>query len=178
MGSCRGVPLKVPRHGAAAIGAAHTLSEALTMSIDPQITQRIAEAPMIYWAGRNTGVAEELTLKTNEITRKPADFLEGTYAVHGVEEAMNPHDVVIWIQPLEDQETKFQEVLVAGVGLGSVPRAWVKGSGPMVSSVTRMVRVSPGSGTLSPPSPPKPESSQSVHGVREQSVPMACSRPG
>lgn len=99
---------------------AKNMSEALTMSIDPQITQRIAEAPMIYWAGRNTGVAEELTLKTNEITRKPADFLEGTYAVHGVEEVMNPHDVVIWIEPFEDQEAKFQEVLVDGVGLSVI----------------------------------------------------------
>ncbi len=93
------------------------MREALTMAVDPAITQRIADAPMIYWAGRNTGVAEELTLKTNEITRKPADFLEGTYAVHGVEEVMNPEDVVLWIEPFEDQEAKFQEVLVEGVGL-------------------------------------------------------------
>lgn len=96
---------------------------ALTMSIDADITRRIAEAPMIYWAGRNTGVGEELTLKTNEITRKPADFLEGTYAVHGVEEVMNPGDVVIWIEPFEDQEEKFQEVLVDGVGLSVIALA-------------------------------------------------------
>jgi glucosamine--fructose-6-phosphate aminotransferase (isomerizing) len=30
----------------------------------------IANAGTIYFAGRNDGVAEELTLKTNEITRK------------------------------------------------------------------------------------------------------------
>ena len=43
---------------------------------------------------RCDGVAEELTLKTNEITRKRSDFLEGTYAVHGIEEVMAPSDVV------------------------------------------------------------------------------------
>ncbi len=43
----------------------------------------------IYFAGRNNGVAEELTLKTNEITHKKSDYLEGTYAVHGIEEVMN-----------------------------------------------------------------------------------------
>lgn len=96
---------------------ARKMEEALTMPIDPEITGRIAAAPMIYWAGRNTGVAEELTLKTNEITRKSSDFLEGTYAVHGVEEVMSADDVVIWIDPFEDQESKFQEVLVDGVGL-------------------------------------------------------------
>lgn len=99
---------------------AQKMRDALTMSIDDGITQRIADAPMIYWAGRNTGVAEELTLKTNEITRKSADFLEGTYAVHGVEEVMNARDVVIWIEPFEDQEEKFEDVLVNGVGLSII----------------------------------------------------------
>jgi glucosamine--fructose-6-phosphate aminotransferase (isomerizing) len=62
-------------------------------------------------------VAEELTLKTNEITRKKSDFLEGTYAVHGIEEVMNADDVVIWIDPYEDSLQKFQDVLVKGVGM-------------------------------------------------------------
>jgi len=35
----------------------------------------------------NNGVAEELALKTNEITRKKSAFLEGTFAVHGIEES-------------------------------------------------------------------------------------------
>lgn len=91
--------------------------EALTQEIDPQITARIASARTIYWAGRNDGVAEELTLKTNEITRKPADFLEGTYALHGVEEVMDPADVVVWIEPFEGTEEKIEQVLVNGVGL-------------------------------------------------------------
>jgi len=90
---------------------------ALTLEIEAQITERIANAGTIYWAGRNDGVAEELTLKTNEITRKPADFLEGTYAVHGIEEVMAAGDVVLWIDPYEGSEAKFEEVLCRGVGL-------------------------------------------------------------
>jgi glucosamine--fructose-6-phosphate aminotransferase (isomerizing) len=64
---------------------AAAVAAALTLAIDPQLIARIAAAGTIYWAGRNDGVAEELTLKTNEIARKTADYLEGTYAVHGVE---------------------------------------------------------------------------------------------
>ncbi|MCH8828522.1 MAG: sugar isomerase, partial [Planctomycetes bacterium] len=79
--------------------------------------ETIANAGTIYWAGRNDGVAEELTLKTNEITRKPADYLEGTYAVHGIEEVMSADDVVLWIDPDADSESKFAEVLADGVGL-------------------------------------------------------------
>lgn len=90
---------------------------ALTTPIDAKLTEKIANAGTIYFAGRNDGVAEELTLKTNEITRKKSDFLEGTYAVHGIEEVMDKSDVVLWVDPYEDSEQKFQDVLVKGVGL-------------------------------------------------------------
>lgn len=96
---------------------ADAMTEALTSPIDGEITARIAQAGTIYWAGRNDGVAEELTLKTNEITRKPSDFLEGTYAVHGIEEVMTASDVLLWVDPLEDSEEKFDQVLQQGVGM-------------------------------------------------------------
>lgn len=92
-------------------------SASLTMPIDSSLVESIAAARTIYWAGRNDGVAEELTLKTNEITRKPSDFLEGTYAVHGIEEVMSSDDVLIWIDPYADSEEKFRKVLVDGVGM-------------------------------------------------------------
>jgi glutamine---fructose-6-phosphate transaminase (isomerizing) len=93
------------------------LRQALTMSIDREIVKAAANAPTIYFAGYNDGVAEELTLKTNEITRKKSDFLEGTYAVHGIEEVMDPDDIVFVVDPIEQEIEKFQEVLVKGVGL-------------------------------------------------------------
>ncbi|QDT56650.1 glucosamine--fructose-6-phosphate aminotransferase [Caulifigura coniformis] len=96
---------------------ADMVRSALTTEIDPALTARIASAGTIYWAGRNDGVAEELTLKTNEITRKPADFLPGTYAAHGVEEVMQGGDVLLWVSPFEDAEAKFADVLEKGVGM-------------------------------------------------------------
>ena len=91
--------------------------QALTMSIPADVIELAAKAPTIYFAGYNDGVAEELTLKTNEITRKKSDFLEGTYAVHGIEEVMEEDDIVFVIDPVEEEIEKFQEVLVSGVGL-------------------------------------------------------------
>ncbi len=93
------------------------LEAALTLSIPADIVAAAAKAPTIYFAGFNDGVAEELTLKTNEITRKKSDFLEGTYAVHGIEEVMNPADIVFVVDPIEEEIGKFQEVLSKGVGL-------------------------------------------------------------
>ncbi len=90
---------------------------ALALPIDAEISQKLSRASSIYFAGRNDGVAEELTLKTNEITRKRGDFLEGTYAVHGIEESMQADDVVVWIDPFQESEQKFYDVLVKGVGM-------------------------------------------------------------
>lgn len=91
--------------------------KALTMPIDPRVIDALAEAPTIYFAGYNDGVAEELTLKTNEIVRRKSDFLEGTYAVHGIEEVMDEKDVVIVIDPIVEETGKFKEYLVDKVGL-------------------------------------------------------------
>jgi glucosamine--fructose-6-phosphate aminotransferase (isomerizing) len=90
---------------------------ALELPVDVEIAKKLAKAGSIYFAGRNDGVAEELTLKTNEITRKRGDYLEGTYAVHGIEESMQADDVVVWIDPFQESEQKFHDVLVKGVGL-------------------------------------------------------------
>jgi glucosamine--fructose-6-phosphate aminotransferase (isomerizing) len=98
----------------AAADAARTVLE---MEIDAELVAAIAQAPVIYFAGRNNGVAEELRLKTNEITRKKSDYLEGTYAVHGIEEVMDRREVVIVVDPFEAETEKLKQVLVDGVGM-------------------------------------------------------------
>ena len=82
--------------------------KSLETRIDAEIVQTVAGAATIYFAGRNNGVAEELTLKTNEITRKKSDYLEGTYAVHGVEEVMDRSEVVVVIDPFPEEAQEVQ----------------------------------------------------------------------
>lgn len=96
---------------------AQQLEAALTLRIPKEAVDAAVAAPIIYFAGRNDGVAEELTLKTNEITRKKSDFLEGTYAVHGIEEVMRGDELVVLIDPFPEEEEKFRRVLEEGVGL-------------------------------------------------------------
>lgn len=100
--------------------AGDAIEKALTLDIDPLIIEKIANANMIYFAGRNNGVAEELTLKTNEITRKKSDYLEGTYAAHGIEEVMTEKDVLIVVDPFKDEEEKFKSCLIDGVGMNII----------------------------------------------------------
>jgi glucosamine--fructose-6-phosphate aminotransferase (isomerizing) len=111
---------------------AEKFEAALTLAIDPGLVKRAKDAPTIYFAGRNTGVAEELTLKTNEITRRKADFLEGTYAVHGIEEVMDARELVVVVEPFESEEEKLRECLIEGVGLEVCALATGKTSFPTV----------------------------------------------
>ena len=98
-------------------GLAEKVRTALTMQIDAEIISKATQATTIYFAGYNDGVAEELTLKTNEITREKSDYLEGTYAVHGIEEVMDANDIVFVVDPIAEEIEKFKEVLIDGVGL-------------------------------------------------------------
>ena len=86
------------------------VSEALTLCVDPQIVKWATGANTIYFAGMNDGVAEELALKTNEITRRKSDFLEGTYALHGPEEVMQEGDIVFVVEPIESEYAKYKTV--------------------------------------------------------------------
>lgn len=92
----------------------------LAMDIDPAIISKITKAPVVYFAGRNDGVAEEAVLKASEIARKKSVYLEGTCAVHGIEEVMEKGELVIVIDPFKKEESKFKEVLIDGAGLSVI----------------------------------------------------------
>jgi len=83
--------------------------QVLSVEHELAIIDALAQAGTVYWAGRNNGVAEELTLKTCEIARQKSQFLEGTYLLHGVEEIMQPNDVVVLIDPFEAEWQRIQQ---------------------------------------------------------------------
>ena len=93
------------------------LETILGRAVSKEFFEPMIAAETIYFAGKNNGVAEELTLKTNEIVQKRSDLLEGTYALHGVEEVMKSGDVVIVVDPFKEEEEKFAEVLVKNLGV-------------------------------------------------------------
>jgi len=89
----------------------------LNVEHDPTMIDSLVQAGTIYWAGRNNGAAEELSLKTNEIARQKSMFLEGTYLLHGVEEIMQPNDVVVLIDPFEAEWQRIKERYVDAINL-------------------------------------------------------------
>ena len=89
---------------------AEKVEKALTLEIPAEVIDWVRGAKTIYFAGMNDGVTEELTLKTNEITRRKSDFLEGTYALHGPEEVMEDGDIVFVVNPIESEYQKYQTV--------------------------------------------------------------------
>lgn len=96
---------------------ADAVAGALSAEVPSEFADALAGARTVYFAGRNDGVAEELTLKTNEIVRKRSDFLEGTYAAHGIEEVMSAEDVVVLVNPFAEEEQKLKDCLADAVGV-------------------------------------------------------------
>lgn len=93
------------------------LEETLRLEVPEAVAAPLVDCGILYWSGRNDGVAEELTLKTNEITRKRSDFLEGTYAAHGIEEVMDSGDALVLVNPFPAEEEKLEQVLARNIGL-------------------------------------------------------------
>ena len=89
----------------------------LNVEHDPTMIAALAQAGTVYFAGRNNGVAEEIALKTNEIARQKSDFLEGTYMLHGIEEIMQPNDVVVLIDPFEAEWQRIKQRYVDALNL-------------------------------------------------------------
>ena len=96
----RSVPFSITAVSPTSTSAQTPWPKPLAPAYRRSLPDALAGARTIFFAGRNDGVAEELTLKTNEIVRKRSDFLEGTYAAHGIEEVMSAEDVVILVDPL------------------------------------------------------------------------------
>lgn len=99
---------------------ADAADEILAAEYDADMIAKIVASPMMYFAGRNNGVAEELRLKTNEITRKKSDFLEGTYLLHGIEEVMNAGETIVLIDPFASECARIKELLADGIGLNVI----------------------------------------------------------
>lgn len=97
--------------------AADNARQVMEAEYDADLIAKLAAAPMLYFAGRNNGVAEELTLKTNEITRKKSDYLEGTYLLHGVEEVMRAGEACILVDPFPSECAKIKELIEGRAGL-------------------------------------------------------------
>jgi glutamine---fructose-6-phosphate transaminase (isomerizing) len=96
---------------------ADKILKTLQINIEKQIIETISNSSIIYFAGKNNGVAEEITLKTNEIIHKKSIFLEGTYALHGIEEVMQKGEVLIIFDPYPSEEEKYQKFLIERAGI-------------------------------------------------------------
>ncbi len=90
--------------------------QALKTVIDKSVTDKICKAEIVYFAGNNNGVAEELTLKTNEIVRKKSVYLPGTLLLHGIEEVVTSNDIIIMADPYPGEFDKIKSIYTDGIG--------------------------------------------------------------
>lgn len=118
---------------------AEDFEKTLNIPVAVEIIDAMAGADHIYFAGKNSGVAEELALKTPETVRKKSAFFPGTYLLHGVEEVISPKDVIILVDEFPDHQEKIKKIFVDGIGTMVVSISAEKSIFPNISLSMRDV---------------------------------------
>lgn len=75
---------------------AEKIEHNVNLKINEELLNLLTKAKNYFMVGLDNGVAEEITLKAYEITRKMALFYPDTHIVHGVEEAIEEGSAIIF----------------------------------------------------------------------------------
>ena len=87
------------------VSASKNILKNINVNVSDNMLNELANASSLYFAGRATGVADEITLKAHEITRKSAFFYPDTHIVHGIEEAIEANPIILF------EPTKFKKFI-------------------------------------------------------------------
>ncbi|HBQ50706.1 hypothetical protein A3B42_00835 [Candidatus Daviesbacteria bacterium RIFCSPLOWO2_01_FULL_38_10] len=90
--------------------AAEAVEKNINAKVDEQLLQALVDAQHYFMVGLENGVAEEITLKSYEISRKMALFYPDTHIVHGPEEGIDEGCAIIFDpQSLQDYIPDFEK---------------------------------------------------------------------
>ena len=78
------------------VKTAKIITHNVNLQLDPETLDALVYSENYFMVGLDNGAAEELTLKSYEITRKMALFYPDTHIVHGVEEAIDGNCAIIF----------------------------------------------------------------------------------
>lgn len=95
---------------------ADQVNTALNLAISNEVVETLTKAHTVYVIGNDTGVAEELALKSVETIRKPSFYLQGTFLLHGIEEIISKDDVLLILDDLKEEVDKIAEVYAQKIG--------------------------------------------------------------
>ena len=78
------------------VSASRNILWNINANVPSNMANSLANASSLYFIGRTTGVADEITLKAHEIARKSAFFYPDTHIVHGIEESIESNPMVLF----------------------------------------------------------------------------------
>lgn len=103
--------------------AAGNVKNNINAKLDEDLLSNLVKGQHYYIVGLNNGVAEEITLKSYEISRKMALFFPDTHIVHGPEEGIDEGCAIIFDpQSLKDYISDFEKfrdktnTILVGIG--------------------------------------------------------------
>lgn len=98
----------------AALDAA--LAQELARTPDAQHVAAIAAAQRLWWADDESGLADELALKSIELLGRDARAVPGTLSLHGCEELFSEHDLVVVIAG-DARDAALREHIASATGV-------------------------------------------------------------
>src|SRR3989338_1135002 len=78
------------------VSASRNILWNINANVPSNMANSLANASSLYFIGRTTGVADEITLKAHEISRKNAFFYPDTHIVHGIEESIESNPIILF----------------------------------------------------------------------------------
>lgn len=92
----QGRKISLKKIGSYAAKAAENIKNNINTSVPKNMLNALADASSLYFIGRSTGVADEITLKAHELVRKSAFFYPDTHIVHGIEESIESNPIILF----------------------------------------------------------------------------------
>ncbi len=94
--------------------------DALALEIDSVLSRCLPNVQRVFFTDPGHGVGAELALKTMEVAGVPGIYAPGNLLLHGVEEALTEHDLVVWIEPAPEDRALRKAIHESTGALGLV----------------------------------------------------------
>lgn len=90
------IRINAGRLGKSLIDASKKILFNIDIKLPEFIIGPLSKSNSVYFAGRDSGVCDEIALKTHEIARKSACFYPATHIVHGIEESIRANPIILF----------------------------------------------------------------------------------
>jgi LmbE family N-acetylglucosaminyl deacetylase/fructoselysine-6-P-deglycase FrlB-like protein len=117
---------------------------ALSVDVSAALGKNAGAIERVVWSDPGHGAGAELSLKTMEVAGIPSMYAKGNLLLHGVEEALGEHDLIVWLDPGTDDRALRAAIAEStgamSISIGGEESVWpMPNTGPLSPLVELML---------------------------------------